>query len=89
MTSALLNKVWEGDCLKLMQGISNQSVDMILTDLPYATTANKWDKPIALQMLWQQTHSDNELQPPFLIYHFSHRLYKSYFQFLIEMRICW
>jgi DNA modification methylase len=54
MTSALLNKVWEGDCLKLMQEISNQSVDMILADLPYATTANEWDKPIDFQMLWKQ-----------------------------------
>jgi len=54
MTSALLNKVWEGDCLKLMEEISNQSVDMVLADLPYATTANKWDKPIDLQTLWQQ-----------------------------------
>ena len=32
-----------GDCLEVMKSIQDNSVDMILTDLPYGTTACKWD----------------------------------------------
>ena len=41
-----------GDCLELMDGISDKSIDMILCDLPYATTKNKWDVPLDLDRLW-------------------------------------
>jgi site-specific DNA-methyltransferase (adenine-specific) len=41
-----------GDCLELMKDIPDKSVDMILCDLPYGTTQNKWDKKIDLQVLW-------------------------------------
>lgn len=42
-----------GDCLKLMKDIPDESIDMILCDLPYGTTACKWDKKIDLVQLWQ------------------------------------
>ena len=41
-----------GDCLELMKDIPDKSVDMILCDLPYGTTRNKWDKSIDLSVLW-------------------------------------
>lgn len=41
-----------GDCLELMKNIPDKSVDMILTDLPYGTTKNKWDSQINLESLW-------------------------------------
>jgi site-specific DNA-methyltransferase (adenine-specific) len=41
-----------GDCLKLMKDIPDQSVDMILCDLPYGTTQNKWDSVIPFEPLW-------------------------------------
>lgn len=41
-----------GDCLELMKDIPDKSIDMILCDLPYGTTQNKWDKPIDLSALW-------------------------------------
>lgn len=44
----------QGDCLELMKNIPDKSVDMILCDLPYGTTRNKWDTPIDLSSLWQQ-----------------------------------
>lgn len=50
----LKNKVIEGDCLEIMKDIPNQSVDMILCDLPYGTTACKWDTIIPFQPLWEQ-----------------------------------
>lgn len=44
----------QGDCLELMKGIPDGSVDMILCDLPYGTTANKWDIVIPFDKLWEQ-----------------------------------
>ena len=41
-----------GDCLELMKDIHTGSVDMVLCDLPYGTTQNKWDSVINLQELW-------------------------------------
>jgi len=49
-----LNKTYLGDCLELMNDIPNNSVDMILCDLPYGITKNKWDSAIDLKSLWKQ-----------------------------------
>ena len=43
-----------GDCLELMKDIPNGSIDMILADLPYGTTACKWDSIIPFEPLWEQ-----------------------------------
>lgn len=48
------NSVLLGNCLELMKNISDKSVDMILCDLPYGTTACKWDINIPLEPLWNQ-----------------------------------
>ena len=49
-----LNKVIQGDCLVEMKGIPDKSIDMILCDLPYGTTQNKWDSVIDLDKLWKE-----------------------------------
>ncbi len=50
-------QLMHGDCLTLMQDIPDNSVDMILCDLPYGTTArNAWDVPIPFETLWEQYH---------------------------------
>lgn len=49
-----VNKVIQGDCLDVMQSIPDKSVDMILCDLPYGTTQNKWDSVIDLNELWAE-----------------------------------
>ncbi len=43
-----------GDCLELMKSIPDKSIDMILCDLPYGTTACKWDTIIPFEPLWEQ-----------------------------------
>jgi len=43
-----------GDCLEKMKDISDKSIDMILCDLPYGTTACKWDVIIPFEPLWEQ-----------------------------------
>jgi len=47
-------KLMQGDCLELMQTIPDKSIDMILCDLPYGTTACKWDTVIPFEPLWEQ-----------------------------------
>ena len=49
-----VNKVIQGDCLDVMQSIPEKSIDMILCDLPYGTTQNKWDSVIDLNKLWKE-----------------------------------
>ena len=49
-----INKVIQGDCLEVMKDIPDKSVDMILADLPYGTTACKWDTIIPFEPLWEQ-----------------------------------
>lgn len=43
-----------GDCLEEMKKIEDNSIDMILCDLPYGTTACKWDIVIAFDLMWEQ-----------------------------------
>tara|TARA_R100000541_G_scaffold1902_4_gene7107 strand:+ start:8489 stop:9217 length:729 start_codon:yes stop_codon:yes gene_type:complete len=43
-----------GDCLEVLPTIEDNSVDMLLADLPYGTTACKWDSVIPLDKLWEQ-----------------------------------
>lgn len=49
-----MDKVIQGDCLEVMKDIPDKSVDMILADLPYGTTACKWDTVIPFEPLWEQ-----------------------------------
>ena len=45
-------KLYNGDCLEVMKQIPDGSVDMVLCDLPYGTTSNKWDSIIPFDDLW-------------------------------------
>lgn len=49
-----LNKIHHSDCLELMKQIPDKSIDMILCDLPYGTTACSWDTIIPFDKLWEQ-----------------------------------
>ncbi|MEA1972717.1 MAG: site-specific DNA-methyltransferase [Candidatus Cloacimonadota bacterium] len=50
------NRILCGDCLDIMAKIPDNSIDMVLCDLPYGTTQNKWDSIIPLDQLWEQYH---------------------------------
>ena len=47
-------QIKQGDCLELMKEIPEESIDMVLCDLPYGTTACKWDVVIPFEPLWEQ-----------------------------------
>lgn len=49
-------KLMHGDCLEMMKLIPDGSVDMVLCDLPYGTTQNKWDAVIPFDQLWVEYH---------------------------------
>jgi len=49
-----INKIYNIDCIQGMKQIDNCSVDMIFCDLPYGTTACKWDTIIPFEQLWEQ-----------------------------------
>ena len=51
-----MQKLLQGDCLELLPTLPDASVDMILTDLPYGTTACAWDSIIPLDRLWNEYH---------------------------------
>lgn len=50
----LTNKVIYGDCIEVMKQIPSKAIDMILCDLPYGVTKNKWDSIIDLNDIWLQ-----------------------------------
>lgn len=47
-------KLYKGDCLEVMKTIPNGSIDAIITDPPYGTTACKWDSVIDFELMWEQ-----------------------------------
>lgn len=50
----IINSLFEGDCLEVLKTFPDKSIDMILCDLPYGTTQNKWDSVIPLDLLWKE-----------------------------------
>lgn len=50
----MLNKITQGDSIEEMRKLADKSVDMILCDLPYGTTACKWDTVIPFEPLWAE-----------------------------------
>lgn len=49
-----------GDCLEVMRGMADKSVDAIITDLPYGTTACSWDEIIPFAPMWEQVERINK-----------------------------
>ena len=47
-------KLIQGDCLEVMKDIPDGSIDLVLTDPPYGTTACKWDSVIPFEPMWEQ-----------------------------------
>ena len=48
-----MNEIIQGDCLEVMADIPDGSIDMVMTDPPYGTTACKWDAIIPLEPMWE------------------------------------
>lgn len=50
----MVNQIFEEDCLECMSRMPKESIDMILCDLPYGMTQNRWDSYIPLDLLWKE-----------------------------------
>ena len=46
-------ELYNDDCFNILPKIEDKSVDLVVCDLPYNMTQNKWDTPIDLQLLWE------------------------------------
>ena len=49
-----IDRIYNEDCLEGMKRIDDASIDCIICDLPYGTSASSWDKQIPMAMLWEQ-----------------------------------
>ena len=81
--------LYKGDCLEIMQEIPAKSIDMILCDLPYGTTACKWDQPLPFPLLWEQYNrviKENGAIALFSVQPFTTKLIHSN---LKHFRYCW
>lgn len=47
-------KLYKGNCLEIMETLPSKSIDMVLCDLPYGVTKNKWDSVLPFDELWEQ-----------------------------------
>ena len=63
-----INTITCGDCLDVMQAIPDKSVDMILCDLPYGSTACKWDYIIPFDRLWEEYKRIIKINTPVVLF---------------------
>ncbi len=63
-----MNKILLGDCLDLINDLPDDSVDLILTDLPYGTTRASWDSPIDLVRMWTAFKRVKKKKTPILMF---------------------
>lgn len=61
-------QLYQGDCLEVMKQIPDKSVDMILCDLPYGTTACKWDTVIPFFLMWREIERIRKPNCPVLLF---------------------
>lgn len=61
-------KLYLGDCLEVMNQIPDNSIDMVLCDLPYGTTACKWDRIIPFEPLWEQYNRICKNHSPIILF---------------------
>ena len=63
-----LNTVYFGDCLEGMKYIPSNSVDAVICDLPYQTTACAWDIIIPFEPLWEEYYRVAKPNAPFILF---------------------
>lgn len=85
------NSLFQGECLEVMKTFPDKSIDMILCDLPYGTTQNKWDSVIPLDQLWGEY--ERVIKPNGVIVLTSHGLFTAQLmlsnQSLFKYKLAW
>lgn len=62
------NHVLLGDCLEVMKNIPDNSIDLIICDLPYGTTSCKWDTVIPFNLLWDEYKRVRKEKTPIVLF---------------------
>lgn len=57
----IANQIFEGDCIEVLRQFPDNCIDMVLCDLPYGTTQNKWDSIIPLEQIWHGREGDKKI----------------------------
>ena len=68
MLEKLVNKIINADCLEILQKIPDKSIDCIICDPPYGTTACKWDSVISFEKLWAEYKRIRKEGAPILLF---------------------
>jgi site-specific DNA-methyltransferase (adenine-specific) len=63
-----LDNIYNMDCLEGMKQIPDGTIDAVICDLPYGTTANKWDTIIPFDKLWEQYHRITKPTSPIILF---------------------
>ena len=63
-----LDTLYNMDCLEGMKQIPDGTIDAVICDLPYGTTANKWDSVIPFDQLWEQYHRITKPTSPIILF---------------------
>lgn len=63
-----LNKIYNEDCLEGMKRVPDGSVDCVICDLPYGTTACAWDSVIPFDKLWEQYRRITKRNAPIVLF---------------------
>ena len=63
-----IDKIYNEDCLEGMKRIPDGSIDCIICDLPYGTTACKWDSVIPFEPLWAQYKRVRKPKAPIILF---------------------
>ena len=61
-------KLYNGDCLEMMNKIDNNSIDFILCDLPYGMTSCEWDKIIPFEKMWESIERIRKSNCPVILF---------------------
>ncbi|HNG97496.1 MAG TPA: site-specific DNA-methyltransferase [Candidatus Absconditabacterales bacterium] len=85
----MINTIIHGDCLEVMKNIPDGSIDAIITDPPYGTTACKWDTVIPFEPMWEQLR--RIIKPNGAIVLFASQPFTSFLiqSNITEFKYCW
>ena len=64
----MIQELWNGDCLKLMDNIETGTIDAVICDPPYGTTLNDWDKCLDFNILFNQYHRICKKNAPIILF---------------------
>lgn len=84
-----LNKIYNMDCIEGMKNIPDNSIDMILTDLPYGVTNCNWDKTIPFLPLWEQYNRVTKERAAIVLFSVQPFTTKLIHSNLKHFRYCW